>query len=132
MRFYVATRFRNYRAARKLMNTLRGAGHTISYDWTDNQDEFDALGELKINPEHDLTENEQWALAVQDTAGVFNADAVVLLCDTDMAGAYIEVGMALTKNRRVYTIGKRRWTIFWALPLVTHFDTVEEFLDYIL
>lgn len=127
-RFYVATRFGEYREARRVIDKLRDLGHRVDVDWTRNH-QFDEWGDLKLESagKH-LPLQEQQRFAYEECAGPMAAD-VILLWNKDMAGAYIEVGLALAKDRTVYVIGCRRFTIFWSLPNVIMFDTEEEFFQ---
>ena len=61
-----------------------------------------------------------------DMVGVLKSDAVILMYTNDLCGAYIEVGLAIGRGLRVYLVGQKRWTIFWALPNVVSVDNVQE------
>lgn len=109
---------------------MEAQGHTITYDWT-KTGEFEADGSLSINPEKDLTDGQRRMYAMLDYIGARDADAVVLLAVDDMCGAWMECGMALGAGKPVFAIGWTRWTIFKALPQVWHYESVDEFLDWI-
>jgi len=132
MRFYVASRFRNYEAVRVVEQELIGRNHTITHSWATNSMEFDAAGKLFIeNPEKDLDLAVQQVLAYEDMFGVQDADALVLLWTPDMSGAYIELGLAISIPIPIYIIGSKRWTIFWSFPDIHFFDTLEKFYRYL-
>jgi len=127
MRFYVASRFGNYRKVREVTDRLVEAGHTITYDWTRAVGEFDEDGKLLVDPAADLSPEQQLHFAHEDTNGAMLCNALILLWTPDMAGAYIEVGMALTVGTiDVHVVGCPRFTIFWALPQVRHHNTLED------
>lgn len=130
MRIYVASRFKNYRESRRLMDELTGMGHTITCDWT-RTDEFDEHGELLLTEtQFEVTPVQQFVYAHQDMRGVFECDTLVLLADDDMCGAYMEVGMAIILSKTVCVIEMKRWTIFYSLPNVRLFGSREEFISY--
>ena len=61
MRVYVAGKFEDIDEVRAVQKLLKGAGHTISFDWTRNDVGF-------CDPQ-----------AVRDYMGVFKADALVFV-----------------------------------------------------
>jgi hypothetical protein len=68
--------------------------------------------------------------ATADYYGVQIADALIFLHDPASRGGNVELGLALAWNKHVAVIGGRtacphRGAIFYALPQVQHFDTVE-------
>jgi hypothetical protein len=89
MRIYVASKFENKARTREIMAILEGAGHWITYDWT--QDD----GVLKQ------------AQAVADLDGVLEADAFVLLVEEDLpyCSTLVEFGAALGAGTPVFIVG---------------------------
>ncbi len=130
MRMYVASRFRNYRAVREAIDVLMANGHSITFDWTRTK-EFDKQGDLAIDPEVDLTPHEKVTYAFADKRGCEEADAILLLWDEDMGGAYIEVGMGIANGAQIYVVGCERFTIFWALPNVHMFKSMVQLMMYL-
>lgn len=101
MKLYVATRWENRRYARMMMFKLVEAGHTITYDWT-------------------LNEEASTATAQRDLQGVREADALVLLADLpNMMGAWVEFGAAAIRGIPIYVAGNAdSRCIFLHLPNV--------------
>jgi hypothetical protein len=136
MHLYVAGRFREYRRIREAIDKLIAAGNTITHDWT-RSDEFNEHGEpmVPIGPGQSvevLTDEEARNYAFADIRGVRDADAVVLMAGDGLYGALIEVGAALALSVEVWIVGDMpRDSVFFYLPLVRRFDTIEEVIDYI-
>lgn len=89
MRFYVASRFEDFRRARAAIAALTEHGHEVTYDWTLMADEYPAGGReasRQVNLEQ----------AGRDLDGVRGADFVlVLVSETGGCGMWIEMGAAL-------------------------------------
>lgn len=125
MRIYVASKFNRAADVKVVQGKLKAAGHTITLDWTSHtvagltgQEREDALARF----------------AQLDLDGVVEADALVMVHDEASRGAFCEVGIALGRGIPVYVLGGRgaspdRAPIFYSLPYVRHFDTVEELLE---
>ena len=130
MKFYVASRFTNYTTVRTVVDHLTlMMNHRCTYDWT-RTPQFNGLGVLVV-PESSLTQKQKADHAYADLQGALEADVIVLLCKPDMAGSFIEVGLALSRGAQVYVIGGCRPTIFWALPNVTRFAVVEHLYQHL-
>jgi hypothetical protein len=139
MKFYVAGKFQNYEVVRAFADRLRDAGHEITYDWT-RTDEFDEQGhpivsqyqgETDDSGDEILSYEAQKKYAHLDADGVAEADALVLFATPNVTGALIETGMALGYGIPVIVIDPARWTIFYALDLVTVVKDEEEALEVI-
>lgn len=133
MKWYVATRFANYKQARLVIDFLIAHGHEVTHDWTRTEGEFNPDGSLPPGwvPERDMAPEEQHKNAVLDMLGAQNADAVVLLYQQDMCGSYVEVGLALGMGAKIHLVGQKRWTIFWALPNIVRHRNIVHFLAYV-
>jgi hypothetical protein len=88
MRIYVATKFEEFERAREVMDLLRSAGHTITYDWTRNK-------------QFSRTQ------ARNDKHGVVTADALVCIFEKDLAykGVWVEFGIAVSRHIPIYVLG---------------------------
>ena len=88
MKIYVAAKWEDKDRAQEVQRLLRDAGHTITYDWTVNEEECGAQVENDID-------------------GVRGADAFVGIFEQDLkyAGALMEFGAALAMNIPVYILG---------------------------
>jgi hypothetical protein len=106
LKIYVASKFENKQQVRAVQQRLIDLGHTISHDWT-NEAEGDRKG-----PELDAYLQE---CAIKDYNGVLEADAVLLITQPNMRGAFTELGMALAWGRVCYVVG-RTGNIFEHLP----------------
>lgn len=129
MQIYIATKFENKDAFQTLKKTLELDGHKITHDWT---------GETPNDRQGPELYAYLQKCAKKDIEGVIGADVLIFLPvtkDTPMAGAYVELGAALSTQGRVY---RRRIiavdafnpsyqrNIFWHLPEIEHVKTVEE------
>lgn len=120
-----------------MVDQLKALGHTVTWDWT-RTDEFNEAGELKHAKDTGYIDEQEIApekllfYAEADLRGVLDADAVVLCWEPDMCGAYIEVGAALgaRPRKQIFVIEQNRWTIFYRLPEVVHFETIQKFFEY--
>lgn len=88
-RIYVAGKFEDIERVRAVQDVLKGAGHTITFDWTRDEDGFTAVQ------------------AMRDMRGVLTADALVFVAYEDLGfrGSYVEFGMALMRGIPIYLIG---------------------------
>ncbi len=89
MRIYVAAAYAERNRAAEVMSLMRENGHTITYDWTTN-------------------EQESAEQASADFQGVVTADALVFLAEkpyVSTGGAMVEFGAALACKLPVYVIG---------------------------
>jgi nucleoside 2-deoxyribosyltransferase len=130
MKIYVAGRFKSFRKVRRVIDSLKEQGHTVTYDWTRSK-EFDTLGEPVSITEHEIPDSELIGYAKKDLLGVEQCDVVVLCGEPDLCGAYMEVGAALAYGKRVFVVDQQRWTIFYKLPNVTLFDSYGDLYSYL-
>ncbi len=125
MRIYVAGRFEEKASVKVIQNMLREAGHTITFDWT-NEDSSGKSGKARI----DYLKLQ----ALSDELGVQACDVFVLLHDDNCRGGFIELGMALAYEKIVIVIcGRNRPhpVIFYHDPSIHHFDTIESAVCWI-
>ena len=119
MRFYIAGKWQDRRNIRKLMDKIEGLGHTITYDWT--KDEENAEGYPIIN-------------TINDTRGVQACDTYVgrFIETNNYKGALVEFGIALGLNKKIFIIGHAvDACIFTNHPGAQKFETELEFLSYV-
>jgi nucleoside 2-deoxyribosyltransferase len=124
LRLYVAGRFQSYAKVRAVADACVKAGHTITHDWT-RTPEFGSDG----HPLHADGAQAKAALrgfAEADIAGVRAADCVVLCADDSLAGAWVEMGIALERGTPVVAVAHERWTIFLECAGVRCIDSYSE------
>ena len=119
MKFFVSGKFEDRGNIRRLMNALENLGHTITYDWT-------------IDEETD--EGYPIISAVNDARGVQVCD--VLVCrfieKNSYRGSLSELGMAIVLNKRIFIIGHAVDScIFVNHPSAQRFESENEFLSYV-
>ncbi len=124
MKAYIATKFQNrlgFEIARALLEL---SGHEITHDWTQESDEGLEEPVRTLYRQH---------CAINDMMGVQEADVVILLpTEAKMAGAFVELGIALALNKRVLIVDGFREevqpNIFYFLPqcYVEHYPTIAE------
>ena len=107
---YVAAKWEERERAHEVMTILRTAGHVITYDWTNQEQESQAQAEC-------------------DRSGVLDAEVFVLLAEKDlpMRGAWVEFGIAVTKRIPIYVLGAYADPcIFLQLPFVRRINSLAE------
>ncbi|MES2931515.1 MAG: nucleoside 2-deoxyribosyltransferase [Patescibacteria group bacterium] len=111
MRIYVASN--EVARAKKVMQELITAGHTITFDWTvdiENEDQEDKITK-----------------ALKEREGVRECDALVYLWKDNQESARFEAGMAMGLRKKVIAVTDHRaW--FFALPEVRQIDSDDQIL----
>ena len=119
MKFFVSGKFEDRKNVRKLMDEIEELGHTITYDWT--IDEEDAEGYPVVN-------------TINDTRGVQICETLAcrFIEVNDYRGALVELGIAIGLNKRICIIGHGAdKCIFVNHPQCQRFETDFEFLNYV-
>jgi hypothetical protein len=128
MNVYVAGRFTKKSLVREAQAALREAGHTITFDWTNE----DTTGLKSENRLQYLA-----AAAYRDQIGVESADAILVMHDDTGRGLFVEFGLALSdKSKLIVVVGGMRGKhpegcVFYYLPRVRHFCTLEGAVEFI-
>ena len=117
MKVYVAGK--DISRAISIMNTLRCAGHTITYDWATD---FDSMEDF----------DEKWTqeLASDELAGVKAADCLVYLWEADQESARYEAGMAMGLEIPVLVVADHD-SLFFHLPTVQQIESDDQITDAI-
>lgn len=122
MNVYIAAH--NQTDARVLSETLRREGHSIISDWVFAQNLTFAP------PAHPVEERIQ--IAFNDVRQVQKCDVLVLLEPDPVVrvpgGKFVEVGVALGLNKRVFVLGSRANMLMWH-PLVTACETTWDLIS---
>lgn len=128
MRVYIATSFKNKEGFNNLKDLLEAAGHTITHDWSK-----DDASKYKDGPEKELYLMD---CAIKSIGGICQAEAVVLLAAPDMAGAFVEMGLAIGAGVSVIVLDAfkegNRDCIFYRLPgsgLFQHIRNTDDLLS---
>jgi nucleoside 2-deoxyribosyltransferase len=129
MKIYLATKFTHKDDFRKVAEVLEREGHEITHDWT--QDSLDG-----ILPED--VETYKMSCAGLCIMGVQAAEAVVLIAKPNMAGAFVEMGMAISIGIPVIVLGAfeegNQSCLFYHLPdcaVFHHADSIDEVVAYL-
>lgn len=132
MKFYVAGRFQAYAKVRAMVDFLTEHGHSVTYDWT-RTDEFDRYGNPVQGDPHNLQRDKLREYAQKDLQGVMDAEFFVLCGDDSLAGAWVELGVALVSPNveRIFALEPERWTIFLEDPKVVTLN-YEQFREMVL
>lgn len=127
--FYVASRFSDYKRVRLLCEHLREVEvYTITHDWTIT-DEFGPDGNLTPASQAKLSNNSA-TYAKLDYYGASMCDIFIFLADlNDYKGAFVEMGIALASGAEVFVVAPSHECVFYHLPNVTIFDSIEELED---
>lgn len=124
MKIYVAAKTHDFERARNLMNSIREAGHEITFDWTYQVED--------VGPDHQNEAAKSPAYlakcAERDMFGVRSAHRVVAIGHPRVCGTLIEVGMALAQGKPVDLIGDFPPSVFWELDNITKYPGEKAFL----
>ena len=126
MKIYVATKFEEGPFARKVMESLETAGHTITHDWT-----VEVQGEVSTLVGE---EREKFLVkcAQSDLDGVRHCDVLLLLNHAYGKGMFTELGFAIALMKTVVIVRpKVANNIFFHLPGCHMVETVGEGIDLI-
>jgi hypothetical protein len=123
MKVYVATKFEQATYAKKTMEALESAGHTITHDWT---------GENSDGMEDDVLKQYLVRCANSDLNGVKDCDVLLLLNHQHGKGMFTELGMAIAFDKKVVVVDAwKAHNIFFSLPHCTTVQTVGEAIELI-
>lgn len=118
---YVASGFADWQTTRYVQGVLRELGWTIECDWT-----LEAEHERHGTPD-ELTVEQKTVIAIKDMTAAVNCRLLVLIFgETAPMGGLLEAGGAIAHNRYVMVIAPPRDSVFWHLPNVVTFASVEE------
>lgn len=126
MRIYVAAKWEKRPLARTVMTLLEHAGHTITHDWT-GEEECGRTG-------HELRDF-LGRCAQADLDGVRHSEAIFVLHHDALCGGLVEVGVALADPERHIIViggqGAKVQPIFYKLPRVQHFEDLWSAVQYL-
>jgi hypothetical protein len=126
-RVYIAARFSRRPECNQLGHVLKARGCTITSRWS--KPECDHV--LPTGLSRQAEDSERQRFAREDVEDVRAADWTISLMEEPRSntrgGRHIEFGLALALGHRLTIIGPRE-TVFYHLPNVEHFDTVEAFV----
>ncbi len=89
MKFYIASKFENYKQVQYLAEKLKAAGWTHTYDWTVHG----SVKETDIDTLKDVGQKEFVAVSEAD---------IVIVLTPQGRGTHTEFGMAIALNKKVY------------------------------
>lgn len=124
VKVYVAGSRHEVDTIRMIYQVLIDTGHEIVYDWT--REENVSNGKPRENWLEHQQEGRLIAFAERDA--VSDADALIV-CGwgaEKALGTYIEIGMALARQKPVIWVGPYRNSIFWCLPEVIIVEDVKD------
>lgn len=119
MKFYVASSFKNIPMVRAVTESLRAAGHRLTYDWTQNE---------RASTAKDLER-----IGQDEKRAILEADVVIVLLPGGK-GTHVELGIALAWEKSIYLYSKvplslNDSTTFYHLPEIRHITGgLDEFL----
>lgn len=121
---YLATAFKNKAQFHELKSLLEAAGHTVTHDWTTED-------ETKVPEEQKPIYLMKCAMA--DVLGVCSADVLILIAKPNMAGALVEFGIAIASSIPVLVLdgfkeGNQK-CIFYHFPQCGKFQHVQSYDD---
>ena len=89
MKFYIASRLKNYEAVQRLSSKLKAEGWIHTHDWTVDI----SAKEMSVDFLKDI--------GMKEYDGVKNADVVIVLTPQG-GGTHTELGMAIALNKKIY------------------------------
>ena len=121
MKFYISGRTAKISEIKEMTEVLTTMGHVVSHDWTEDRD---------VDLPRPYEENKASQIASKEVRGISDADIFIIIGDSAGTGMYVELGVALATNTKVYSIGAYNdITVFHFLPNVTRFNTFSEVLE---
>lgn len=128
MRFYIGSRHSRKGEMVDVADTLTQLGHEVKARWL----EPDTLRWSEIENDVERFQAAQ-RVAIAAFEDITKANAVVIFSDEEggkKGGVWTELGLAVALNKLTFLVGPRT-NAFCHLPFVDHFDSVEEFYDYL-
>lgn len=118
MRIYVAAKTHDFERARKVMDLCQELGHEITFDWTQNVEQF--------GPSHEneaaLSDQILRRAAEDDVLGVKRSQLLIGLGHPRVCGTLIEIGMTIRQGTPIILVGEFPPSVFWHLPQITKLD----------
>jgi nucleoside 2-deoxyribosyltransferase len=128
MKFYIASKLKNFEQVRHLADRLKSAGWALTHDWT-------VEGSLKADGVETLRE-----IAEAERNGVAEADLLIVLTPQG-GGTHTEFGMAIALDKRIYLYHSddtyfkddANTSPFYWLPQVSRFvGGIDDFADMLI
>jgi hypothetical protein len=120
MKFYIAARTSQLSIVKEMVKEIELEGHEISHDWT-------AVKDADLPRPYSAHAEKVRIFAENGVEGVKNADVFVILSDIGGTGMYVEMGMALASNARIYTVGENNdVTVFHFHPRVNKVSSLKD------
>ena len=117
MRIYLAAPWARRDDARAAKAQFQTAGFTVVSTWTEQQDTENPL-QMSLN-------------AQSDEQQLLSAEAIVLLNLCKSEGKATEWGIARQAGKLCVLVGPQEGNIFYHLPGVVQFDSVDEAIQYL-
>lgn len=122
MKVYIAAPWKHKQTAALVRDQLFRAGIGSTSRWID----FPSDGSVYEHADDVMTQE------AQNNVDDLGASDVMLYLNIDRSeGKATELGIALMYGLPIYVIGGKRNNVFLHLPIITHVDSVEEFLSRI-
>ncbi len=134
MKIFVSGQINDTDNVRNVQEALKGAGHTITHDWTRTE----AGDKMLANPEDKLRDPLETARRAQlDIQGVIDCEAYVICTDNGEAGKgmYVELGAALalsetTGTPQIFLVGAlKHMSVFYFHPKVVRLPTIQDVIE---
>lgn len=121
MNIYIATQYENKKQAQMMMRRVRGAGHTITYDWTREPQQVGSAPNGNQDTRY-------WQRCAQnDTQGVLTADLLVVLSVAEGGrGMYTELGLGIAKDIPTIVVGPHFNNLFYFMPNCVRVSNTDE------
>ena len=127
MKFYIATNYENWKAAKSLKELLELRGHLVTSRWIAMAEARNGAREDQGN---DISEEEKSSRAARDFEDVDRAHALVLLTTgRKQPGAMAELGFAIGRGKLSIVVGLLDH-LFHRYPGVVNFQTDGEFVEW--
>jgi nucleoside 2-deoxyribosyltransferase len=119
MKIFVSGKVGSENDAKRLMKTLREAGHEITFDWTE-------IPHLKPYDENSRASREA---AILEARGIKESDLVVIIAHAHGLGMFVEMGIAIGSGIPVRVISDNESrSMFFHHPLVKRVSSPDEII----
>ncbi len=120
MKFYFASRYRNKEKLLKAADLLIAKKHKVVSSWL----HAGSFKPYENNREHSRK------MAAKITREIKSCDVFVLLSDRAGTDMFIEFGLAVAFDKKIYVVGKwNKRSLMHFHPQIKHVDTIEEVIS---
>ncbi|MFH1162297.1 MAG: nucleoside 2-deoxyribosyltransferase [Candidatus Jorgensenbacteria bacterium] len=122
MKFYIASRAKRADQVKRIVESFKDLGHSITLDW---------FKQPYLQP-YDKNYRRSRTVSQRMLNAIRNCDYFILLTDKAGTGMHTEFGIALSEHKKIFVVGKHLNTnIFFFHPNVKKLNSIEELIKKI-